>query len=84
MKPRLEPAEPTRMDCVTWAWVEWGESQGRGAIIGDISLESDRRDADLMLRLTKLVGMRPGLHIFWATNGLEYPDIEAIVTEWIG
>jgi hypothetical protein len=41
---------------------------------------SDRRDADLMLKLTKL----PALHIIRATCGLDYPDIEAIISEWIG
>lgn len=51
MKRRLQPAPLTRMDAVTWAWVEWAESHGRGAIIGDISLETDRRDADLMMAL---------------------------------
>jgi hypothetical protein len=32
------------------------------------------------LKLTKL----PALHIIRATCGLDYPDIEAIISEWIG
>jgi hypothetical protein len=89
MKPRLESARLTDEDfdiyvrmCARERRNLGGRFKGHGfAFAYDTA---DRRDADLMLKLTKLVGMRPGLHLFWATYGLEYPDIEAIVTEWIG
>jgi hypothetical protein len=51
MKPRLDPVGTTRWDEIIWTWVEFNWSHG---MLGDISLDGDRRDAELMLNLRNI------------------------------
>lgn len=41
----------------------------------------DRRDADLMFKF--LATRADASYVMWATYGLPYPDIEAIISEWL-
>ncbi len=87
MKGRLEVPAPEIDYQLIWFVVAARIDPQRKGAVRRWAEESDRRDADLMLKLTKLSGMGPGLigwHIISATCKLPYADIEAIVSEWIG
>ena len=87
MKPRLEASPPTEEDFAAWVALARRQHVQVFGIAGLCwcSLESDRRDADLMLKFrVQHAPVNQANMLFWATWGLPYWDIEAIIAGWLG
>lgn len=75
MKPRLEPCDHTEEDAYAWAGVVLNARPDRfGTILWTRSLMQDRRDADLMLTLTRA---KDGLRSLKATAQTLYDGLTA-------